>query len=33
MPNQFFWHELITTDVKAARKFYTDVVGWTAVFT
>lgn len=30
MAGQFFWHELITTDVKAARKFYTDVVGWTA---
>ena len=30
MPNQFFWHELLTTDTKAAQKFYGDVVGWTA---
>jgi predicted enzyme related to lactoylglutathione lyase len=30
MPNQFFWHELITTDTRAAQKFYGDVVGWTA---
>ena len=30
MPNQFFWHELITTDTKTAQKFYADVVGWTA---
>jgi len=30
MAGQFFWHELITTDPKAAQKFYCDVVGWTA---
>lgn len=30
MAGQFFWHELITTDPKAAEKFYCDVVGWTA---
>jgi len=30
MAGQFFWHELITTDPKAAEKFYRDVVGWTA---
>ncbi|MES2292432.1 MAG: VOC family protein [Pseudomonadota bacterium] len=30
MPSQFFWHELMTTDVKAAEKFYGDVVGWKA---
>ena len=29
MAGQFFWHELITTDPKAAEKFYRDVVGWT----
>jgi predicted enzyme related to lactoylglutathione lyase len=29
MPGQFFWHELITTDPKAAEKFYRGVVGWT----
>ena len=30
MPNQFFWHELMTTDTRAAEKFYRDVVGWAA---
>src|SRR5579871_886186 len=30
MPGQFFWHELMTTDVKAAEKFYGEVVGWKA---
>ena len=30
MPGQFFWHELMTTDAKAAEKFYGDVVGWKA---
>ena len=30
MPGQFFWHELMTTDTKAAEKFYGDVVGWKA---
>jgi predicted enzyme related to lactoylglutathione lyase len=29
MPDQFFWHELMTSDPKAAQKFYSDVVGWT----
>ena len=29
MVGQFFWHELITTDPKAAGRFYCDVVGWT----
>ena len=24
------WYELMTTDMKAAEKFYSDVVGWTA---
>ena len=23
------WYELLTTDVKGAERFYTDVVGWT----
>ena len=30
MAGQFFWHELMTTDTKAAEKFYSDVVGWKA---
>jgi uncharacterized protein len=30
MSGRFFWHELMTTDAKAAEKFYGDVVGWTA---
>jgi len=30
MPGQFFWHELMTSDTKAAEKFYGDVVGWKA---
>ncbi len=30
MTSQFFWHELMTSDTKAAQKFYSDVVGWTA---
>src|SRR3569833_3860057 len=29
MAGQFFRLELITTDPKAAEKFYSDVVGWT----
>jgi uncharacterized protein len=28
MPSQFFWHELMTSDVKAAEKFYSAVMGW-----
>ena len=27
-PSQFIWYDLMTTDVKAAEKFYADVVGW-----
>ena len=26
----FSWNELLTKDVEAARKFYTEVLGWTA---
>jgi uncharacterized protein len=29
MPNNFFWYDLATSDVDAARKFYCEVVGWT----
>jgi predicted enzyme related to lactoylglutathione lyase len=29
MPNNFFWYDLVTSDLEAARKFYCDVVGWT----
>jgi predicted enzyme related to lactoylglutathione lyase len=25
---RFVWHELATTDMEAAKAFYTDVVGW-----
>jgi hypothetical protein len=28
MPSQFFWYDLVTSDVAAARKFYCEVVGW-----
>ena len=28
MPNNFFWYDLATSDVEAARKFYCEVVGW-----
>jgi len=28
MPNNFFWYDLATSDMKAAQKFYCDVVGW-----
>jgi len=28
-PSRFFWYELITSDTKAASRFYSDVVGWT----
>ena len=28
MANDFVWYELMTTDAKAARDFYTKVVGW-----
>ncbi|MDE2383493.1 MAG: VOC family protein [Alphaproteobacteria bacterium] len=29
MQNPFVWHDLMTPDVEAAKKFYSDVVGWT----
>jgi len=29
MQNPFIWHDLMTKDVEAAKKFYADVVGWT----
>ena len=29
-PGRFAWYELITTDMAAARAFYTEVVGWGA---
>jgi predicted enzyme related to lactoylglutathione lyase len=29
-PSKFVWHELMTTDTKAAEAFYTKVVGWQA---
>src|SRR5689334_10610874 len=28
MHGQFFWYDLMTTDTKAAAKFYSAVVGW-----
>ena len=28
MPDNFFWYDLATSDMAAARKFYCDVVGW-----
>jgi predicted enzyme related to lactoylglutathione lyase len=28
MQNPFVWHDLMTTDVEAAKAFYGDVVGW-----
>jgi predicted enzyme related to lactoylglutathione lyase len=28
MQNQFFWYDIMTTDTRAAAKFYADVVGW-----
>lgn len=30
MHGKFVWYELMTTDMAAAEKFYTDVVGWNA---
>jgi len=30
VPHSFFWYDVMTTDTKAAQKFYGDVVGWTA---
>jgi predicted enzyme related to lactoylglutathione lyase len=29
MQGNFFWYDVMTTDTKAAAKFYGDVVGWT----
>src|SRR3979411_3233569 len=29
-PGRFTWYELMTTDLAAARDFYTEVVGWGA---
>jgi uncharacterized protein len=29
MANNFFWYDLVTTDIEAAAKFYGEVVGWT----
>jgi uncharacterized protein len=29
MPGNFFWYDLVTIDIKAAAKFYGDVIGWT----
>ncbi len=28
MTNRAFWYELVTTDIKAAKRFYADVIGW-----
>lgn len=28
MQNPFVWHDLMTTDVEAAKRFYASVVGW-----
>src|SRR5471032_2823091 len=30
MQGNFFWYDVMTTDTRAAAKFYGDVVGWTA---
>jgi uncharacterized protein len=30
MQGKFFWYDVMTTDTKAAQKFYGDVVGWGA---
>ncbi len=27
---KFIWYDVMTTDTKAAAKFYSDVIGWTA---
>src|SRR6187399_2003989 len=29
-PGAVAWHELVTTDVDAAKRFYSDVFGWRA---
>ena len=28
-PGRFIWYELLTTDAKAAAKFYGEIIGWT----
>ena len=28
MHGSFFWYDVMTTDTKAAQKFYTEVIGW-----
>jgi hypothetical protein len=28
MQGQFFWYDIMTTDTKAAARFYAHVVGW-----
>jgi uncharacterized protein len=28
MQNPFIWHDLMTSDVEAAKAFYASVVGW-----
>lgn len=28
MPGQFFWYDVMTSDTRAAAKFYSEVVGW-----
>ena len=30
MHGKFFWYDVMTTDVAAARKFYGEVIGWGA---
>jgi uncharacterized protein len=30
MPGKFFWYDIMTSDTEAARKFYGDVIGWSA---
>jgi len=30
MHGSFFWYDVMTTDTKAAQKFYSEVIGWSA---
>ena len=30
MHGKFFWYDIMTSDTEAARKFYGDVIGWSA---
>jgi uncharacterized protein len=30
MPKKFVWHDLMTTDVEGAKRFYSAVIGWNA---